>query len=96
MSSDRKHKEKPLEANREFLELNAEYFAQSFMALNEIFQSSGPMNIVCEDKKMTVAVGVRKADDDGAADVDCVLLKPQQESLRDCINTLFSEDVELA
>lgn len=76
----------------EFLASNAEFFAQAFSPLNGVFGNSGPMNIVSEESEMTVAVGVKQADDDGAMDVDCVLLDPDQESLRDCINTLFSED----
>ena len=73
----------------EFLASNAEFFAQSFAVFNEIFQRSGPMNIVSEETGRTVVVGVKKADNDGAMDVDCLLLKPNQESLSNCINTLL-------
>ncbi len=75
-----------------FLASNAEFFAQSFVVLNEIFQSSGPMNIASQETGRTVIVGVKETDNDGAMDVDCVLLKPRQESLRECIDTLFSEN----
>lgn len=77
---------------RRFLASNAEFFAQAFAALNEVFGNSGPMNIVSEEAEMTVVVGAKEADGDGAMDVDCVLLEPDQESLRECINTLFSEE----
>jgi hypothetical protein len=72
----------------EFLASNADFFANSFVPFNEIFQSSGPINIISEETKRTVVVGVKEADEDGAMDVDCVLLKPDQESLRGCINTV--------
>ncbi|MCP5537405.1 MAG: hypothetical protein H7A51_14380 [Akkermansiaceae bacterium] len=76
----------------EFLASNAEFFAQAFSPLNSVFDSSGPMNIISEEAEMTVAIGVKQADDHGAMDVDCVLLDPDQESLRDCIDTLFAEE----
>ncbi len=84
--------ENPIATRDEFLASNAGFFAQSFVELNEIFHSSGPMNIVSEGAKNTVVVGVLEADDEGAMDVNCVLLKPNQESLRNCINTLFLEN----
>jgi len=90
MTSHTESPENPIEGDSEFLASNAEFFAHAFVALNEVFQSSGPMNIVSEEADRTVVVGVKEADDDGAMDVACVLLEPNQESLRDCINTLFS------
>ncbi|MBT8045194.1 MAG: hypothetical protein KJO79_09610 [Verrucomicrobiae bacterium] len=75
-----------------FLASNAEFFAQRFAPLHDVFDSSGPINIVSEEADMTVVVGIKAPTDDGAVDVDCVLLEPDQESLRDCIDTLFSED----
>ncbi len=94
MIPDTESPEDPIDGDgdSEFLASNAEFFAQAFSALNEVFQSSGPMNIVSEEADRTVVVGVKEADDDGAMDVDCILLESDQESLRDCINTLFSED----
>ncbi len=84
--------ETPLAEDSEFLASNAEFFAQAFASLNGVFGNSGPMNIVSEEAEVTVAVGVKEPDEDGAMDVDCVLLEPNQESLRDCINTLFFEE----
>lgn len=75
----------------EFLAENAEFFAQAFAALNPVFGSSGPMRIVSEEEEMTVVVGVKEPDGDGSMDVDCVLLDPDQESLRDCFNSLLHE-----
>ncbi len=92
MSPDTESPEKPIEGHDEFLASNAHFFAQSFVGLNEIFQSSGPMNIVSEGMKNTVVVGVTKVDDDDAAmEVNCIFLRPNQKSLRDCINTLSPE-----
>jgi len=92
MTPDTESPEDQIDGDGEFLASNAEFFAQAFVAFNEVFQSSGPMNIVSEEADRTVVVGVKEADDDGAMDVDCVLLEPNQKSLRDCMNTLFSED----
>ena len=75
----------------EFLAENAEFFAQAFAVLNPIFGNAGPMRIVSEESEMTVVVGVMEPDDDGEIDVDCVLLDPEQESLRDCIDSLDEE-----
>ena len=75
----------------EFLVENAEFFAQAFAALNSVFGNSGPMRIVSDESEMTVVVGVKETDADGAMDVDCVLLDPDQESLRDCIDSLDDE-----
>jgi len=82
----------PTESDGAFLASNAEFFAQAFVSLNGVYGNSGPMNIVSEESDRTVVVGVKEADGDGAMDVDCVLLEPNQESLRDCINTLFAEE----
>lgn len=70
---------------------NAELFARTFAGLNQIFSSEGPISILSEEEQMTVAVGVRPANASDEADVDCVLLEPNQESLRDCLNTLFED-----
>ena len=72
----------------EFLAENAEFFAQAFAVLNPIFGNAGPMRIVSEESEMTVVVGVMEPDDEGEMDVDCLLLDPEQENLRDCINSL--------
>lgn len=87
--------DKPVDSHDEFLASNAVFFAHSFVALNDIFQSSGPMNIISEETKRTVAVGVKEADNDGSMDVNCVLLKANQESLYECINTLSSENEDV-
>ena len=84
--------ETPLAEDSEFLASNAGFFAQAFAPLNDVFGNSGPMNIVSEEAEVAVVVGVKEADEDGGMDVDCVLLEPNQESLRDCINTLFTEE----
>jgi hypothetical protein len=75
----------------DFLSENAEFFAQAFAALNPVFGNSGPMRIVSEESEMTVVVGVEKPDGEGSMDVNCVLLDPDQESLRDCIDSLEEE-----
>ena len=75
----------------EFLAENAEFFAQAFAVLNPIFGNAGPMRIVSEESEMTVVVGVNEPDESGEMDVDCVLLDPEQESLRDCIDSLDDE-----
>ena len=75
----------------EFLAENAEFFAQAFAVLNPVFGNSGPMRIVSEESEMTVVVGVNEPDESGEMDVDCVLLDPEQESLRDCIDSLDDE-----
>ncbi len=74
--------------NAQFLQDNAEYFAQSFIGLNEIFHNSGAMNIVSEESNFVVAICMQIADEQGAIDMDCTLLKPNQRSLRDCINVV--------
>ncbi len=76
----------------DFLAENAEFFAQAFVALNPVFQSSGLMRVVSEESEMTMVVGVKGPDEDGEMDVDCVLLDPDQESLRDCLDALFYEE----
>lgn len=78
-----------------FLAENAEFFAQAFAALNPVFGNPGPMRIVSEESEMTVVVGVKQQDEDGAMDVDCVLLDPGQESLRDCLGSLDDEPVPM-
>ena len=70
---------------------NAELFARSFAGLNQVFSSEGSISILSEEEEMTVAVGVRPADDSHETDVDCVLFESNQESLRDCLDTLFEE-----
>ena len=75
-----------------FVASNAEFFAQAFAPLSAMFGSPGSMLIVSEETEMTVAVGVRETGEDGVMDVDCVMLEANQESLRDCIDTLFTEE----
>jgi hypothetical protein len=76
----------------EFLASNAEFFAHAFAPLNKIFQNPGPMIIVSEEKSHTIVVGLREANDNGDLDIDCALLKPNQQSLSDCIKTITIED----
>lgn len=77
----------------EFLSSNAQFFAQTLSPVSDILQNAGSMTIVCEETERTVVVGLRETDDDeGDMDVNCVLLKPHQRSIRDCINIVFSED----
>lgn len=73
---------------REFVANNAEFFAQAFMSLSETFNSAGAMKIVSEETKRTLVTEVSSAFSDGSRDINCVLLKPSQESLRNCLNTL--------
>ena len=80
-----------INVNAQFLSDNAEYFAQSFMGLNEIFHNSGAMNIISEESKFVVAISMQVADDQGAIDMECTLLKPNQRSLRDCINVVANK-----
>ncbi|MFK7911787.1 MAG: hypothetical protein AB8F34_14465 [Akkermansiaceae bacterium] len=79
----------------EFLAENAEFFAQAFAALNPVFDNPGPMRIVSEESEMTVVIGVKEKEEDGAMDVDCILLDPDQESLRDCVDSLEQELVSV-
>ena len=84
---------KEIATSDEFLSSNAQFFAQTLSPVSEILQNAGPMTIVSEEAQNTVVVGLRKVDgDDGDMDVNCVLLKPHQRSIRDCINIVFSED----
>lgn len=75
-----------IDVSDDFLSFNAEYFVHAFAGLNEIFQNSGSMNIVSEEKRFTVAVGIKL--DYDTFNIDCMLLKPFQRSIRDCINIL--------
>ncbi len=77
-----------------FVMENASYFAQTFAPLNDVFGNSGPMKIVSEESEITVVVAVGEAGEDGGADVDCALLEANQESLRDCMDVLFTEPLE--
>ena len=72
-----------------FIAANAEYFAQSLAPLNAVFRNSGMMNIVSEEQEYTVVVGMKTAGDEGELDVDCAILEPHQQSLKNCINALF-------
>jgi len=76
-------------AQQEFVAGNAEYFAQALSPLHTIFRTSGMMNIVSEESDLTVVVGMKPTEEDGVMDVDCAILEPNQESLKDCINALF-------
>lgn len=75
-----------------FLAENAEFFANGFAPLNSVFENSGEMTIVSEESEMTVAVGVRQVGGTGELEVDCILLKPNQESLQACFDTPFTEE----
>ena len=77
------------EAEGEFLAGNAGFFAQAFGPLNEVFGNSGPMQVVSEESEMTLVVAVRETEEPGVMDVDCVMLEPNQESLRDCVDSIF-------
>ncbi len=72
----------------DFLSSNANYFVQAFAKLNEIFEQSGQIHIISQEKKFTVAVGMKIMKGSEELDVECVLLKPNQSSLRDCINII--------
>lgn len=80
------------EAEGEFLADNAGYFAQAFGPLNELFENSGPMQVVSEESEMTLVVGVRETEEAGVMDVDCVMLEPNQESLRDCVDSVLVDN----
>jgi hypothetical protein len=80
-----------INVNTQFLTDNAEYFAQSFMGLNDVFRNSGAMNIISEESKFVVAISMQIADKQGAIDMECTLLKPNQRSLRDCINVVANK-----
>jgi hypothetical protein len=80
------------EAEGEFLTSNAGFFAQTFGPLNALFENSGPMQVVSEESEMTLVVGVRETEESGVMDVDCVMLEPNQESLRDCVNTILMDE----
>ncbi|MBT8037730.1 MAG: hypothetical protein KJO21_09315 [Verrucomicrobiae bacterium] len=80
------------ESSREFLATNAVFFAQMCEPLNALFQSSGPMQILSDESEMTLVVAVRateETDEAGAMDVDCVMLEPNHESLRTCVNSIL-------
>ncbi|NWK55825.1 hypothetical protein HW115_09400 [Verrucomicrobiaceae bacterium N1E253] len=89
MSDDLNEGVDPIAEQQAFLAANAEYFAQAMSPLNELFRNSGTMNIVSEEQEYTVVVGIKEVDEEGAADVDCATLEPNQQSLRDCLNALF-------
>ena len=72
-----------------FVAANAEYFAQALAPLNAVFRNSGMMNIVSQEEDYTVVVGMKTAGTEGELDVDCAILEPHQQSLKNCINALF-------
>ncbi len=80
-----------------FVGENANYFAQAFASLNEVFCNEGSMTIVSDEVDYTVAVAVRKAGGDasyeeGVVDVDCAILEAEQDSLADCLKALDAVD----
>lgn len=81
-----------IEVDDAFIASNAEYFAGVFAPLSSLLGVNGPMRILSEESEMTVAVGLREVDESGEVDVDCVVLQPNQESVRDCLETLFTDD----
>lgn len=79
------------ESDADFLAESAQLFARAFVGLNQVFGSEGSVKILCEEQERTIAVGIRPAHNGEEADVDCILLEANQESLRDCLNVLFEE-----
>ncbi len=76
-----------------FVAENANYFAQAFSPLNEVFGNDGNMKIVSEEIEYTVVVVMRKTTgnedpDKMVIDVDCAILEAKQESIRDCLVSL--------
>lgn len=74
------------QVNDQFLADNAEFFVQSFAALNDVFENYGKLSIISEENKYTVAVSFKTIPDTDDLDVECMLLRPNQNSLRDCLN----------
>jgi len=72
-----------------FTAANAEFFAQALAPINGLFRNSGMMNIVSDELDYTVVVGMKTTGEEGVMDVDCALLEPGQNSLRDSLDALF-------
>lgn len=79
----------PAEANQGLLAANAEFFAQSLAPLSTVFGNTQMLRIVSEEADSTVVVGMQKTEEEGVMDVDCIFLDANQESLKECIHSLF-------
>ena len=74
----------------EFLRQNADFFVQAYAGLMGIYGSGTKLNIVSEEKAMTLAVGLIETDEPGVMDVNCVQLTPEQASLKNCIDSIWN------
>ena len=74
----------------EFLRQNADFFVQSLSGLMKIYNSKNKLNIVSEEKAMTIAVGLVETEESGVMDVNCVHLSPNQNSLKGCIESIWN------
>ena len=74
---------------RAFAAANADFFAQALAPINELFRNSKTMNIVSDELDYTVVVSMQPTGEEGVMNVDCALLEPGQDSLKECLNSVY-------